>query len=109
MHRKLIFAAAIAFAGTLPAAVAIAQGYDTPTKVTFCGTAQRVDPHSCLLVNPSEPIGHTYDITGAKPEPNIGKMIAGSGTSAGKSTCKDAIRLTKVKWSYAAACPLVEK
>jgi len=74
--------------------------------VSFCGTVQRVDPHSCLLVNPSEPIGTAYDITGAKPVPKIGEMIAGTGTSNGTSTCGNATRLTKVKWHGPAICPL---
>ena len=76
--------------------------------VSFCGTVQRVDPHSCLLVNPSEPIGTAYDITGTRPVPKIGVMIAGHGTPKGTSTCGSATRLTKVKWAKAAACPLVK-
>jgi len=81
----------------------------TPARVNFCGTVQRVDPHSCLLVSPSEPIGHAFDITGVNPEPNIGTQIAGSGVSAGSSSCKGAARLTEVKWTPGAICPLVKK
>ena len=76
---------------------------------SFCGNVTRVDPKSCLLVAPSMVGAATYDISGASPEPKIGKRIQGSGTLDHKASCGSAIHLTDVKWQRTEFCILENK
>ncbi|MBV9932496.1 MAG: hypothetical protein JO013_16340 [Alphaproteobacteria bacterium] len=92
----LAAAAAVSMVGTAAA---------EPRQVQFAGCVYRGTEGGCLMVRSGTRV---YDISTAKPRPNVGRAIAGSGwTFAGPTTCMEGTRLVKIRWHYTRRlCPL---
>lgn len=72
------------------------------TTVKFCGPVVNLTEANCIGV---ESGGTTYDITGARPKPAVGKTITGSGKVSGAMTiCNEAPVLTGVTWQETQVC-----
>ena len=79
---------------------------DFVTQRDFCGTVVKVAESDCIAVQPTTPEETEYDITGTKPAPKIGDLIAGSGEPAkAGGICMESPHLKAVTWKKVAACP----
>jgi hypothetical protein len=102
----------VACVSGLSITVAFAQGGSmsgpSAAPASFCGMVAKGVEAGCLIVKNSFPVA-TYNISSADPKPTVGKMIQGSGTPGGISTCMQGTVLTGVKWQYVAVCPAAKK
>jgi hypothetical protein len=73
--------------------------------VQFAGCTSAGVEGGCLMVRDGPRV---YDITAARPRPDAGRAIAGTGTLfTGPTICMQGVRLTGVRWHYTRMlCPL---
>ena len=71
--------------------------------VSFCGTVVALTESGCIAVT----VGTVkYEIGAADPKPEVGAVIAGSGTPANAvTTCQEGVHLTNITWKVVASCP----
>jgi len=75
--------------------------------ITFCGPVVTLTEHGCIGVKTG---GTTYELTEASPKPQVGTVIAGSGTARdAMTTCQEGTHLTGVKWQAVGSCPIGDR
>lgn len=94
----------LALLATVLFAAAVAGPADAQRR-GFCGVVSHVG-RNCLTVPATAAGTRDFDITGARPLPREGAMIAGTGRMQGLSPCTNAHRhLVSVSWRPVTACP----
>ncbi|MBL6852619.1 MAG: hypothetical protein ISS15_12090 [Alphaproteobacteria bacterium] len=71
--------------------------------VTFCGPVVALTEAGCIGVTTGTA---KFELGEAKPKPEVGTTIAGTGTpSNAMTTCQEGTHLTNIAWKAVPSCP----